>query len=73
MLHICGECECVYVCVKTFFSFFFTTEISAIQITKFLNRADVQEDLGVNRTWEACNSTIRAKVTYYWDLRNCPD
>ena len=30
------------------------SDSSIYQITNFLNKPEVMEDLGVNRTWEAC-------------------
>ena len=33
-----------------------------IQITNFLNRQDVQQDLGVKRTWEPCKRGIELLV-----------
>ncbi|KAL5484491.1 hypothetical protein EMCRGX_G021002 [Ephydatia muelleri] len=35
-------------------------------ITKFLNRADVQADLGVSRTWEACDNTVLDHLIDDW-------
>ena len=35
------------------------------QIGRFLNRADVQADLGVNKTWESCTSLMHLLVSYW--------
>ncbi len=43
-------CVCVCVCV---------------QATKFLNRADVQADLGVDMKWKSCSEIPHLVVSYF--------
>ena len=37
--------------------------VFSTQVTKFLNRPDVQADLGVNRTWESCTQLVHLLVS----------